>query len=58
MEKELSWRGMTTTEVVEKLRELADSANYCEIEGYLCRAICLLEQYRDEYSFIHKDDDI
>lgn len=57
MRKELSYRGMSTSTLIEKLRNLADSADYCEIEGYLCRAICLLEQYRDEYDFIHRDDD-
>lgn len=57
MRKELSYRGMSTTQLIEKIKELADSANYCEIEGYLCRAICLLEQYRDEYDSVHKNDD-
>ena len=57
MKKELSYRGMSTTQLIEKLKELADSASYCEIEGYLCRSICLLEQYRDEYDFIHRNDD-
>ena len=57
MKKELSYRGMSTTKLISKLKDLADSADYCEIEGYLCRAICLLEQYRDEYDFIHRDDD-
>lgn len=57
MRKELSYRGMSTSTLIEKLRDLVDSADYCEIEGYLCRAIFLLEQYRDEYDFIHRDDD-
>lgn len=56
--KELSWRGMTTTQVIDKLKGIVDLATYCEIEGYINRAICLLEWYRDEYNFVHKDDDV
>lgn len=52
---ELSHRGMTTTQVINKLKDIADSATYCEIEGYICRAIVLLEQYRDMYAFINKE---
>lgn len=52
---ELSHRGMTITQVIDKLKDIADSAEYCEIEGYLSRAIVLLEQYRDMYAFINKE---
>lgn len=56
MMKELYYRGMSTTQIIDKLKQIADSAQYCEIEGYLSRAICLLEQYKDEYDLVHGCD--
>lgn len=52
--KEPSYRNMTISQVINKLSEIADSAEYCEIEGVLCRAIVMLKNYRDLDEFINK----
>ena len=44
--KEPSYKNMTVTQVIDRLSDIADSAQYCEIEGILCRAIAMLKDYR------------
>ena len=45
--KEPSHRNMTISQVINKLSGIVDSAEYCEIEGILCRAIVMLKDYKD-----------
>lgn len=52
--REPSHRNMTISQVINKLSSIADSAEYCEIEGVLCRAIVMLKNYRDLDEFINK----
>lgn len=52
--KEPSYRNMTITQVIDKLSDIADSAEYCEIEGVLCRAIVMLKDYRSIDKFINE----
>ena len=52
--KEPSYRNMTVTQVIDRLSDIADSAQYCEIEGILCRAIVMLKDYRSIDEFINE----
>lgn len=52
--KEPSHRNMTISQVINKLSEIADSAEYCEIEGILCRAIVMLKDYKDLDEYINR----
>ena len=52
--KEPSYRNMTLTQVIDRLSNIADSAQYCEIEGVLCRAIVMLKDYRSIDKFINE----
>ena len=52
--KEPSYRNMTISQVINKLSEIADSAEYCEIEGILCRAIVMLKDYKDLDEYINR----
>lgn len=52
--KEPSYKNMTITQVIDKLLDIADSAQYCEIEGILCRAIAMLKDYRSIDEFINE----
>lgn len=45
---------MTVTQVIDRLSDIADSAQYCEIEGILCRAIAMLKDYRSIDKFINE----
>lgn len=45
---------MTVTQVIDRLSDIADSAQYCEIEGILCRAIAMLKDYRSIDEFINE----
>ncbi len=51
--REPSYRNMTITQVIDRLSDIADSAEYCEIEGVLCRAIVMLKDYRSIDKFIN-----
>lgn len=46
--KEPSYKNMTITQVIDS------SAQYCEIEGILCRAIAMLKDYRSIDEFINE----
>ena len=52
--KEPSYKNMTITQVIDRLSDIADSAQYCEIEGILCRAIAMLKDYRSIDEFINE----
>lgn len=52
--REPSYRNMTITQVIDRLSNIADSADYCEIEGVLCRAIAMLKDYRSIDKFINE----
>ena len=52
--KEPSHRNMTISQVINKLSSIADSAEYCEIEGILCRAIVMLKDYKDLDEYINR----
>lgn len=52
--KEPSHRNMTISQVINKLSEIVDSAEYCKIEGILCRAIVMLKDYKDLDEYINR----
>lgn len=52
--REPSHRNMTISQVINKLSSIADSAEYCEIEGILCRAIVMLKDYKDLDEYINR----
>ena len=52
--KEPSYKYMTITQVIDRLSDIADSAQYCEIEDILCRAIAMLKDYRSIDEFINE----
>ena len=52
--KEPSYINMTISQVINNLSEIADSAEYCEIEGILCRAIVMLKDYKDLDEYINR----
>lgn len=52
--KEPSYRNMTITQVIDRLSDIVDSAQYCEIEGILSRAIVMLKDYRSIDKFINE----
>lgn len=52
--REPSYRNMTITQVIDRLSSIADSAQYCEIEGVLCRTIVMLKDYRSIDKFINE----
>lgn len=52
--KEPSHRNMTISQVINKLSGIVDSAEYCGIEGILCRAIVMLKDYKDLDEYINR----